>query len=499
MKLKIAVGAMALFSSCVMADDSLPLAPVSDDPPLPVPRGTLTQMVDAWSYPQFQMESGPDRSFRSVWVRLFPLLSVPLGDPYPETQNRNLISLSCEGGLQIFSLATNRLLARAQETMSLDFARALYFFDGRSGRLEPLWVTCRDPEKLAVAIWDQNRKLPGGKSAEVRLQVRGGLVANKTLYKSKGLPEVLLWSVINVLPVNEYLLSVVPSEVISSWNLETLKSQAVAARSYGMYEIAAARAERRDYDVDPSTWFQSYRGVQFWDRQQNIWQQVELPSTSMAVGLTRGEVLTFQNEIIKAYFSSNSGGRTCTTSECFESGYDAPYIRAVNDHPRVRSSPGGTWGNLANLTSNAIRARLAGSGAVIPAPVRRLEHLERGPSRRTWRLRVLMTNGKRVDLDRVQTRRLMGLFGPIRSFFYELLSGNANTGKQGLRGHGYGHAIGLSQWGAELFARDGWKAPQILRHYYYGVQIQDLSNRGMPQDVEPGTELGILPLPGLKN
>ncbi len=106
-------------------------------------------------------------------------------------------------------------------------------------------------------------------------------------------------------------------------------------------------------------------------------------------------------------------------------------------------------------------------------PVDRLESIDIGASGRTWALRVYFKGGTFVDLDLLQTRKLMTLFGPIRSFLYSLGSIQAD-GKQSIEGHGYGHGVGLSQWGAQLFAAKGWDAHKILKYYYQNTEITQL-------------------------
>jgi stage II sporulation protein D len=192
------------------------------------------------------------------------------------------------------------------------------------------------------------------------------------------------------------------------------------------------------------------------------------------VQATHGDVILYQGEVIKAYFSSNSGGRTCTVRECLDLDMDPGYLREVDDHPNVRHAPGGTWGSKANLTPSSIREVLVSLGINPPSAVTDLQELEQGPSGRTWRLRVNLANKAKIDLDRTQTRKIMHLFGPIRSFLYYLQP--PVGGHQPIIGYGYGHAVGMSQWGAQLYAQDGWSAQKILQHYYYGVTIKDLGN-----------------------
>lgn len=391
---------------------------------------------------------------------MFPLMSAPLGDPYPATVNPYALTLANSGGLNLYSLSDGALLA-AGTNLAFDFIALTVSVNGTLFALDSIWITPQTSVTTTIG-WDKGEKLADGKPAEVKVELRGGFIIQ---------PLPAGWSAINVVTVNQYLQAVVPSEVIASWKTETLRTQAIAARTYGMYEVAKSRAEGDPYDVDPTTWFQSYQGVLFWNRDARAWRNVELASTTAAVNATGLKVITYNGEVIKAYFSSNSGGRTCTAAECFESGVNLPYLREVDDAPGVRNSPGGTWGTRANLTPTTIKAKLKEYGFEFAGTVKRLEHLERGVSRRTWRLRIVLTNGGVVNLERIYTRKIMHLFGPIRSFQYEL--GAISGGRQKITGHGYGHGVGMSQWGAQLFAKSGWNAERILKHFYADVEIKN--------------------------
>jgi stage II sporulation protein D len=443
-----------------------PIYPKSNEPPSEIQAGTSAQMWADWldALAPLATPTAPDRSYRNIWVRIFPLVSNPLGDPYPNTEDYAHISFGNSGGMHLYDLNDQHLIA-AGKNVAVDFGTQMLTVDGNTYPVDPYWLVPDNKAITTTVTWDHG---------SVRTEMRGGFVFKKSVHIPRDNPVPReLWSAINVVAVNDYLQSVVPSEVISSWNTQTLKAQAIAARTYGLFEAASARAEGLDFDVDPSTWFQSYQGAKFWDRSQGAWRTVELGATNHAVTSSGGEVILYQNEVIKAYFSANSGGRTCLASECLELDSNPPYIQSIDDHPQIRGQPGGTWGSRATLTPDAIRTVLLNVGVSPPAAVRKLEALEKGPSGRTWRLRVDWADGSTLDLDRDQTRKIMHLYGPIRSFLYNL--GTVSGGKQGIQGWGYGHAVGMSQWGAQLYARDGWDAHRILQHYYKSVVIKDLS------------------------
>lgn len=463
------MGALDLLLSltCALA------SPLGGAPPRPLAPGTTARISADWRESLADVtDTKPDRSFRSVWVRMFPLVSVPLGDPYPDSQDLDVATMT--GSFALFTLDDATPLG-VGKTVRVNFAAGTVTFDKTTLALRTLWIAPLNANGTSEMRWDVGQKTASGASTEVRVRVRGGFVVRPSVHQPKDQPVPrTLWSVINVVAVDDYLRSVVPSEVLAGWHSETLRAQAIAARTYGLFEIASARAAGQDFDVDPSTWFQSYQGVQFFDRDASKWRDVELPATSDAVRATSGQVITHAGEVIKAYFSSNSGGRTCTVTECLELPDNPPYIAEIDDHPRIRQAPGGTWGTRATLTPDAILGVLLAVGVTPAAPVSRLEALEIGPSGRVWRLRVWLNNGTSLELDRLQTRKIMHLYGPIRSFLYELGSVAAD-GHQIIAGWGYGHGVGMSQWGAQLFAKDGWSAQRILEHYYRDVTVQDLS------------------------
>ncbi|HMN66978.1 MAG TPA: SpoIID/LytB domain-containing protein [Bdellovibrionales bacterium] len=470
MKQYIALLVVSLFTVIAHSTPVYPRLQKGKDVPPPAP-GTLLRMLQDHSEKNVAPMEAPDRSFRSLWIRMFPLLSVPLGDPYPETQDLYHLSMAAPAPINIYALDDGQLLATATQ-IELDFAAGTVGVNGGVFNLEMLWILPSGNDPVLVT-WDKGRTRDG-KSTEVRVKLRGGFVIRPSTHSRRdGTPPEQLWSMINVVTVNSYLRSVVPSEVIASWHSETLKAQAIAARTYGMYEVAQARSDGMDYDMDPTTWYQSYQGVEFYLRESRVWRSVELPATTSAVSATGSQVITYQGEVIKAFFSSNSGGRTCTYIECLEGSRNPGYLLEKNDAAGVRNSPGGSWGSRANITPATVTERLRVVGITPRSPVRKLEHLERGPSNRTWRLRVRLADGSVINLDRQQTRKMMSTFGPIRSFHYELGTVGTN-GKQRIVGRGYGHGVGMSQWGAQLFARQGWNAQRILKYFYSGVEIADL-------------------------
>jgi SpoIID/LytB domain protein len=134
-------------------------------------------------------------------------------------------------------------------------------------------------------------------------------------------------TLINTVPLEQYLEAVVPSEMPKTWHPEALKTQAVAARSYAL----ASRKTTGPFDVYPDTRDQVYGGV-----------NVEYPTTSAAVNATTGQVLTYKGKIATTYFFSTSGGRTAAVADVWKSS-PIPYLVSVTD-PYDTASPHHDWG-----------------------------------------------------------------------------------------------------------------------------------------------------------
>lgn len=122
-------------------------------------------------------------------------------------------------------------------------------------------------------------------------------------------------TVVNSLPLEEYLLGVVPSEMPSRWNIEAHKAQAIAARSYALANLNKRRSH--GYDLKDTPADQAYGGA-----------SSETPQTTHAVLSTKGEVLTYDNKIIPAYYHASSGGKTIQAGKVWA--HDLPYIQSVD-------------------------------------------------------------------------------------------------------------------------------------------------------------------------
>jgi stage II sporulation protein D len=173
--------------------------------------------------------------------------------------------------------------------------------------------------------------------------------------------------VINVVPVEGYVKGVVANEVPSSWHRQTLRAQAVAARSYG---IATSRSGAFDHYADTRS--QVYGG-----------RRSETTRTNRAVDATRLQVVRHGGSVAVTYFFSTSGGRTESVEHGFSGGSASPYLKSVND-PFDDISPYHRW--RVTYSDAEMKSRLSG---LFAGNLRRIRVLETGDSPRIVRARVV--------------------------------------------------------------------------------------------------------------
>jgi stage II sporulation protein D len=197
--------------------------------------------------------------------------------------------------------------------------------------------------------------------------------------------------VVNHVPLERYLLGVVPSEMPASWPAEALEAQADVARSYALRALRAGAA----FDVYADTRSQVYGGI-----------ASESPASSAAVRATRGEVVTYGGEVAETFFFSTSGGETAGNDEVW-GGPPIPYLRPVED-PHDDLSPYHRW--TVTFTGRELRKRLAD---VSPGRFEGLRVADRTPSGRAATVEVTGRGGSAI----VSASRIQALLG-LRSTWF---------------------------------------------------------------------------------
>ncbi len=250
---------------------------------------------------------------------------------------------------------------------------------------------------------------------------------------------------INYVNMEDYLYSVVGGEMPSSWPLEALKAQAVAARSYVLYH--RQRNRNPNYDVGSTTAWQVYDGL-----------EDEAASTRAAVDATRDQVLTYNGQVIEAVFHSSSGGYTENVEDVWSK--PVPYLRGVQDYDA--GAPVYQWNQTFSFTEFA--QRIPGVGQLQEATPRQVS-----PRGRVREIQLKGSAGT-VVMSGNDVRRALNL----RSTLFTIAIGD--NGIQ-IAGRGFGHGIGMSQWGAHNLAQQGYTYQQILGHYYQGASLSTLESR----------------------
>ncbi len=272
-------------------------------------------------------------------------------------------------------------------------------------------------------------------------------------------------AVVNEVPLEKYLFGVIPSEMPASWPIEALKSQAVAARTYTISHLGAHR--KKGYDLVATTSSQVYQGV-----------KGETFQSNQAVSTTAGEILTHNNKPIHAYYHSTSGGQTEAGSSLW-----APfaYLQSVADYDH--DSPKFTW--YSEFSQPEMKTALAKMGIQV-GDVLALQTSQRSVGGRVKTLRIVGTQGTK-QLDGAKMRTALGL----NSTFFNVGSISPQGDLQDapdsqniprsfqIAGRGWGHGLGMSQWGARGMAMRGHNYRDILGHYYRGASLERLNKSAM--------------------
>lgn len=249
-------------------------------------------------------------------------------------------------------------------------------------------------------------------------------------------------TVIDRVDIDAYLYAVLGAEMSPTWPGEALKAQAVAARTYALYQ----RNKRRtpDYDLGDDTQWQVYRGI-----------ADESESTRRAVDATRDRILTYNQQPIEAVFHSSAGGYT--ESSEFVWSEARPYLQSVPAYDE--DAPDSQW--QVSVSANTLANLTDGIGAV---QALRLDRLT--PGGRAWQL-AIVGSARSYSLSGVELRSALGL--PSAKFDV-LREGDRFV----LNGRGRGHGVGMSQWGARRLAERGYDYSEIVTHYYQGSSLSPL-------------------------
>ncbi len=313
---------------------------------------------------------------------------------------------------------------------------------------------------------------------------------------------------VNVVGMEEYLYGVVPSEMPSTWHLEALKAQAVCARSYALVKAGYGGASnaKKGYKVVDTVASQVYKGY-----------LAESVKANQAVDATRGKMVCYANKVIPAYFFSTSGGRTEAAKDVWA--VDVPYLQSVPD-PYEADSGREVW--QVTMTMNQINAALAGQARAL-GKVEGLAVAKYSSNDRVYALtltgkdRILTLQGTtiRTVLDLYSTKfkivrkgdtpdevAVLSADGLVTGRISDMYIASAEGTKKAsdtieqyvaqgsgnlwnyprtaptkaeevlFAGMGYGHGVGLSQYGAKGMAEAGYNYEEIIKYYFTGAYVR---------------------------
>jgi len=255
-------------------------------------------------------------------------------------------------------------------------------------------------------------------------------------------------TVVNYLNVEEYLMGVIPNEMSPSWNIEALKAQAVAARSFAYSNYS--KFTPYGFNLTPDTRSQVYGGY-----------DTENERSNQAVAQTKGIVGYYNGKIAQLIYNASSGGKTESSTNVW--GGNIPYLVAQND-PYSVNNPYQNWTFSMTGTEieNLMRARGKNIGKLVGI---RLDEV----SPNGYILKITFLGDKSsVTYSKDNIRASLG-YSRLKSLYFRVSATYNNT--YIFTGNGYGHGVGMSQYGAKTMADSGYNYKSILLFYYPNISL----------------------------
>ncbi|MGN7300259.1 stage II sporulation protein D [Ferdinandcohnia sp. SAFN-114] len=266
-------------------------------------------------------------------------------------------------------------------------------------------------------------------------------------------------NVVETLPLEEYVVGVVASEMPISFELEALKAQALAARTFLVYRMLSeskVSVPNNAEITDNHQFHQVYKNKEELADQWGKNYETNIAKIQEAVNSTKGQIITYDGKPIDPSFFSTSNGYTENSEDYWSNSY--PYLRSV-ESPWDKESP--KFKNEKTLTiaevEHALGIQLETNSDII------------GEKK--------LTKSKRVDTIKIGNKEFSGVF--VRGKL-ELASNDFDIEQRD--GHlifttrGNGHGVGMSQYGANGMAKEGKNYKEIVKHYYQGVEIINLES-----------------------
>lgn len=257
------------------------------------------------------------------------------------------------------------------------------------------------------------------------------------------------------LSFDDYIKGVLVGEVPIKYEKEALKAQAIVARTYTLYKLKNNPSAHENADMcDDINCCQAYRTKEYafasWNDSEELekWQKLE-----SAVEETKNMVITYEGEIIEAFFHAHSGGKTENVKYVW-SGVEIPYLQSVE------SNEGYTYTDTKTFTKSEFKELLKSDVPNYDEKSSKIEIIDYTGSGRVNNLKIADTEIKATKL-----RSLL----KIRSTNFRI---EEKENEIIFYTVGYGHGVGMSQEGANQMALNGKSVEEIIKHYYVGTKIE---------------------------
>lgn len=262
------------------------------------------------------------------------------------------------------------------------------------------------------------------------------------------------WLIINKIDIEEYLYGVVGKEMDTYWPFEALKAQSVCSRTLAIYKKLENEKTMLPYDIKASVYHQVYG-------------RCEEEKIIKAVEETRGEIITYEDKIVQIFFHACCGGKTASASETW-GGENMEWAEPLEDK-YCHISPYFGW---KRIYSQKKLEKILGIG-----DIKEIKIEERDSSGRVKKLKILLKNGKMIYFTGHSFRMKINYKIGKLAFLNPLVIPGTNFSLQRIgkdiifTGNGYGHGVGMCQWGAREMAEKGFNYKQILSHFFPLLKI----------------------------
>ena len=343
-------------------------------------------------------------------------------------QDAASLGLKVNGGYEIIDLANKKFLSRGKNlNTTVTVYKDSIWIDGKGFNTSKLSIKAGNSDAIKI----DSRRFRG----DIQL-IKGS---------------DFLLSAINNIELEDYIKGILYHEASHYWPDDALRAQAIVCRSYAIYQMQENVS--KDYDVTSDIYSQVYGG-----------SISERYRTNKAVSETKGLVLTYQGRYFPSYYHATCGGHTEDASLLWN--IDMAPLRGVPCN-FCKDSPHFQWHNV--LSEEEVRGQLIKAGYQLHN-IKNIMISQRDESGRVMNLKI-RTDKKDINIPAKDFRNILGP-NIVRSTNFSIKVVDHDIV---LEGFGWGHGVGMCQWGAYFMAKQGYSYKQVLEYYYPGSQISLIS------------------------